>query len=133
MRSGGCKMPDRRCQPGFSTWLLSSPYWREKIPQHMEVRMKRHIPALIFIAASLCAALPAAAGDNGCRTAPAGQWLSREAVKGRLTAIGFEIRNIEVRGKCFAVEAIVPGGQKVRMYADPVTGYVIGPIEETRQ
>ncbi len=95
--------------------------------------MKRHILRLLLVTAALGVALPAlAAEDTRCGNPPRAKWLASKTVKDKLTAIGFDVRWIDMRKNCFRVKALDRTGGRVEMYVDPATAEVIKPVTEDK-
>lgn len=67
-------------------------------------------------------ATPVMASEHSCSDAPRDQWLSRDAVKARLSGMGYEVRRVKADDGCYEVEALAENGMKIRTRFDPVTG-----------
>ncbi len=67
----------------------------------------------------------AAASDNGIRVnVPKEQWLSFAQIAEKLTAQGYDIREIEIDDGVYEVSA-VKDGQRVKSYLHPATGEIL--------
>jgi hypothetical protein len=82
----------------------------------------------IFTSASVIAILlaaPALASDPACNTSAQDQWMSKEAITTKVTAMGYDVRKVKAEGDCYEIYAISPEGQKVEALFHPVTGELV--------
>jgi hypothetical protein len=82
------------------------------------------------IAASAAMSVPAfAESAESCGDAPQAQWMSKEDMTAKATALGYEVRQVKVEGSCYEVYGI-KDGQKVEVNFNPVTGEPAGKADE---
>jgi hypothetical protein len=94
----------------------------------------RHVLKILGLVVIAGAASSALAGEKGhCADAARDKWLPETAIKGKLSALGYEIRKIEAENGCYEVKATDKNGAKVELYVHPVTGEVIKPSTETKE
>ena len=67
-----------------------------------------------------------ASSDNHSNAAPKANWMSIEQVTAKLTAEGYQVRQIKTEGNGYEVYAIDKEGKRLEGYVDPVTGNVTG-------
>ncbi|QKV19259.1 PepSY domain-containing protein [Oricola thermophila] len=79
---------------------------------------------LATIAAGLIAA-PAMASDFRCTDAPIDQWMSEQALKEKITGMGYEVRRIKVDDGCYEVYALDGNGMQIEAKYHPVTGEMV--------
>jgi hypothetical protein len=81
--------------------------------------------------APLTLALPAFADDDDarCPEVAADQWMSIADVDGKLTAMGYRVREIERDGYCYEVEGTDANGAEFEAYVNPQSGEIVPPGE----
>jgi hypothetical protein len=81
--------------------------------------------------APLTLALPAFADDDDarCPEVAADQWMSIADVDGKLTAMGYRVREIERDGYCYEVEGTDANGAEFEAYVNPQSGEIVPPRE----
>ncbi len=87
--------------------------------------------SILLLLAPFASAAPALAEDGPqCTDAPQSEWISVADITARLTADGYEVRDVAVEGTCYEVKAL-KDGNRVEARVDPVTGAVtIGGDED---
>jgi hypothetical protein len=82
--------------------------------------------ALVFVALAMALALAAEAnaGEENRDSAPKTAWLAKDAVKSKLTDLGYSVRKIEAEDGRYEVKATDKEGKKVELYVNPVTGEI---------
>jgi transketolase N-terminal domain/subunit len=84
-----------------------------------------------LIALALAAGLTGTAGavfastDDVRVDAPRDQWMSAEQISAKLTADGFDVREVDEDDGVYEVEALNAKGEQIGAYVHPVTGEVI--------
>jgi hypothetical protein len=79
----------------------------------------------LTIAAAILAPLSAQAAPR-CTTESKDKWLSEEAMKAKVSAMGYErIRTFKVSGACYEIYGYTKDGKKAEVYFNPVTGDVV--------
>jgi hypothetical protein len=83
-------------------------------------RVGYYIGLLAFVGVNaVCAAQPP------CTAEPRAKWMPREAVRGKIEALGYQIRDFEVENACYAVEVHDKNGKELDLYVDPMTGKIV--------
>jgi hypothetical protein len=87
------------------------------------------IPALA-VAAAIGMVTTAQAGSLGrpCTTAPEAQWLSLDALKGKVEALGYKVQKAKVKNACGELYALDKNGAKVELFVDPTSGAIVGQL-----
>lgn len=77
------------------------------------------------LAASLIAlsAVGAQAADL-CKSYEQSQWMTKEAITAKVTAMGYEIRKLGTEDGCYEVKG-TKDGKRVEAYFDPVTAELV--------
>lgn len=90
----------------------------------------RKFVAIAATAAVLATASLAQAGSLGrpCTTAGQDNWLSVEALQGKVEALGYTVRKGKVKNACGEFYAIDKAGNKVELFVDPTNGTVVGTL-----
>jgi hypothetical protein len=85
---------------------------------------------LLTTAATLLLATAAKADSWGkpCTTAPQSQWLSLEALQGKLEAQGYKVRNAKLKKACGEFYTRDKTGAEVEVFVDPTNGNIIGKL-----
>ncbi|WP_368484282.1 PepSY domain-containing protein [Thalassospira lucentensis] len=76
--------------------------------------------ALLTAASLGVASSPAHADDDMCNV-PKADWKTKEALREKLTAEGWDVRKVKTEDGCFEVYAIDAKGKKVEAYFNPAT------------
>ena len=84
------------------------------------------IVPFLALAATVIAGTAFASGDDNRNAAPKANWMSIEQVTAKLTAEGYQVRQIKTEGNGYEVYAIDKEGKRLEGYVDPVTGNVTG-------
>ena len=87
--------------------------------------MKR---TLILAASSallvLATPVMASSYEKGCFTEK-GKWMELDAVRAKLTEMGYDVRKIETDDGCYEAYALDKEGRRVEIYMNPVTGDIV--------
>ena len=80
----------------------------------------------------LAFAVPALADDDhaGCPEVAADQWMSIADVAGKLSAMGYEVQEIEREDSCYEVEGTDANGARFEAYVNPQTGAIVSDDED---
>lgn len=79
------------------------------------------------IALSLIALLATAATSQAaglCKAYDASQWMPKEEITAKVTALGYEVRKLGTEGGCYEVKGM-KDGKRVEAYFDPVTAELV--------
>ena len=82
----------------------------------------RRIAEVAIVALSLTTA--ALADDSACGDAPQDQWVSKQTIEQKATAMGYEVRSVKVEDGCYEVYGIDQNHKRVELYFDPVTAQI---------
>jgi len=87
----------------------------------------------VMISAAAAAALVAAAGvaeagsfGRPCATSPQAGWLSVEALKAKVEALGYKVEKSKVKNGCGEFYVRDASGAKSELFVDPATGDIVG-------
>ncbi|HEY5126361.1 MAG TPA: PepSY domain-containing protein [Bradyrhizobium sp.] len=71
--------------------------------------------------------VPMAAHANPtCTTEPKGKWMSEEAIKARIAALGYHsIRSFKVTESCYEIYGSNKENKLVEVYFNPITGDIV--------
>lgn len=90
----------------------------------------RKIAVFTIAAALLGAATAAQAGTLGrpCTSAPPSQWLSMQALQGKVEALGYKVQKAKLKAACGEFYTIDKTGNRVELFVDPTNGAVAGQL-----
>jgi len=90
----------------------------------------RKLTVLTVAAALIGTASLAQAGGLGrpCTAAPQTQWLSLNALQGKVEALGYTVRKGKLKHACGEFYATDKAGARVELFVDPTTGTVVGRL-----
>jgi hypothetical protein len=87
----------------------------------------RSIAFYLVLAGALIVPLRAHANPT-CTTEPKAKWMSEEAIKARIAALGYQkIRSFKVTESCYEIYGSDKDNKLVEVYFDPVTGDIVPP------
>jgi hypothetical protein len=82
--------------------------------------------ALSLVLASIIATPFAAQAAPKCTDQPKEKWMSEDAMKAKVTALGYErIKTFKVSGNCYEIYGYTKDGKKAEVYFNPVNGDVV--------
>jgi len=86
--------------------------------------------ALTVAAALLGTVSLAQAGSLGrpCTAAPQSQWLSLDALQGKVEALGYSVRKGKLKKACGEFYATDKTGARVELFVDPTDGKIVGRL-----
>lgn len=71
----------------------------------------------------------AAYANPTCTTEPKTKWMSEEAIKARIAALGYQkIRSFKVTESCYEIYGSNKENKLVEVYFNPVTGDIVLPV-----
>lgn len=90
--------------------------------------MRKIIALTAAATAFLGAATASYASEMGrpCTTAPKSQWLSMAAIKTKIEAQGYKVRNTKLKGACGEVYAVDKKGKRAELFVDPANAKIVG-------
>lgn len=80
--------------------------------------------ALVTLTAAMAFAAPAMASPD-CTSEPKDKWLTEEAMKAKVTEMGYKADVFKVEGNCYEIYGYNKEGKQVEVYFNPVTGAVV--------
>ncbi len=92
--------------------------------------MRKFALIAVATAAAVGAAATAQAGSLGrpCTTAPESQWLSLDALKGKVEALGYKVQKGKIKDACGELYTLDKNGAKVEVFVDPTNGAIVGQL-----
>ncbi len=78
---------------------------------------------IVSLAALLVFATAANAADL-CKPVDKAQWMSKDEITAKVTALGYEVRKVQPENGCWEVKGL-KDGQRVEAYFDPVTAKLV--------
>ncbi len=92
--------------------------------------MRKFVIVALTAAAAIGTVAAAQAGSLGrpCTTAPQSEWLSLDALKGKVEALGYKVRKAKVKNACGELYALDKNGAKVELFVDPTNGSIVGQL-----
>jgi hypothetical protein len=88
--------------------------------------MKKFVFAAAVVAMTAVTSVAMAEDSHGCSTASQDKWMSKDALKAKVAALGYDVRKIKIEGTCYEVYAINAKGAKVEELFNPETGEKVG-------
>ncbi|MGB7287827.1 MAG: PepSY domain-containing protein [Salaquimonas sp.] len=86
--------------------------------------MKKLLITTVSVLIFATAAPAFASGNKDCGNADRSTWMSEDALKTKVTAMGYDVKNVKVEDGCYEIYAI-KDGKKVEAYLNPVTAEVV--------
>jgi hypothetical protein len=90
-----------------------------------------HKTAILALALVTAAAPAAFAGNLGrpCTAAPQSQWLSLDALKAKVEALGYTVRKAKLnKESCAEIYTLDKSGARTELFLDPTSGQIVGRI-----
>ncbi len=90
--------------------------------------MRKALISAAALATLVAAAGIAEAGSFGrpCTTSPEAGWLSAEALKAKVEALGYKVEKSKVKNACGEFYVRDAKGAKSELFVDPATGDIVG-------
>lgn len=91
----------------------------------------RKITVLALAVATLGAVTAVAQAESlgrPCTTAPQSEWLSLDALKAKVEALGYKVQKAKVKDACGEMYALDKNGARVELFVDPKTGEIVGQL-----
>lgn len=90
----------------------------------------RTIAALALAAATLLPAASANAGSLGrpCTSAPQSQWMTLDALKAKVEALGYKVQKAKLKNACGEIYTLDKTGKRVELFVDPTSGAIVGQL-----
>ena len=92
--------------------------------------MRNFAVIALATAATIGAITAVQAGSLGrpCTTAPQSEWLSLDALKGKVEALGYTVQKGKIKNACGELYALDKNGAKVEVFVDPANGAIVGQL-----
>ena len=88
--------------------------------------------AIVAVAtfATLGAVSAAQAGsfDRPCTSAPQSEWLSLDALKARVEALGYTVQKAKIKNSCGEIYVRDKNGARIELFVDPTNGKIVGQL-----
>jgi len=80
--------------------------------------------------ATLGMASSAQAGSLGtpCTAVPQNQWLSVEALRSEVEALGYKVQKAKLKNACGELYTLDKNGSRVELFVDPTSGQIAGQL-----
>lgn len=79
----------------------------------------------LIAAFAVIAATPALAfASPSCTTEPKSKWMSEDAMKAKIDALGYKVKTFENTGNCYEIYGKDKGGKRAEVYFNPVSGEI---------
>jgi hypothetical protein len=65
---------------------------------------------------------------RSCTAAPQNQWLSLDALQGKVEALGYSVRKGKLKNACGEFYATDKAGSRVELFVDPTNGTIVGRL-----
>jgi hypothetical protein len=88
------------------------------------------VSVLAIAIAMLGLASSAQAGSFGkpCTAAPRSQWLSIEALQGKVEALGYKVQKAKLKNACGELYTLDTSGNRIELFVDPTNGKIVGQL-----
>ena len=88
------------------------------------------ITATVLTFAAVGQAYASEKSEGGaCGNAPKAQWMTHDAIKAKITAMGYEVRRLKAEGGCMEVYAIDKSGARAQLQVNPVSGVIVSTAD----
>ncbi len=92
-----------------------------------------------FVLPALAAALVAVAAtgaqagsfERPCTAAPESQWMSVEALRAKVAALGYRVQKAKIKKACGEIYALDKSGGRVELFVDPTSGEIVGSKKDS--
>jgi len=80
----------------------------------------------LIAAIAIASATPALAlASPSCTGEPKSKWMSEEAMKAKIDAMGYKVKTFEVTGNCYEIYGKDKSGNRAEIYFNPVSGAIV--------
>jgi hypothetical protein len=84
----------------------------------------RKFATLSTLTLAVCACADMAQASEICKAHDAAEWMSKDAIAAKVTAMGYEVRKVQDEDGCWEVKG-TKDGKRVETYFDPVTAELV--------
>ncbi|MGV1794284.1 PepSY domain-containing protein [Agrobacterium tumefaciens] len=75
---------------------------------------------------AVIAATPALAfASPSCTKEPKSKWMTEDAMKAKIDALGYKVKTFEVTGNCYEIYGKDKDGKRAEVYFNPVSGDIV--------
>lgn len=64
-----------------------------------------------------------------CGNAPKAQWMTKDAIKAKVAAMGYDVRRLKTEGGCMEVYAVDKNGARAQLQVNPVSGDIVSTVD----
>ncbi|AYG61669.1 PepSY domain-containing protein [Rhizobium jaguaris] len=75
--------------------------------------------AIISVTPALALASPSCTGE------PKSKWMSEDAMKAKIGAMGYKVKTFQITGNCYEIYGKDKGGNRAEVYFNPVSGDIV--------
>ncbi|MDL2408965.1 PepSY domain-containing protein [Rhizobium calliandrae] len=79
------------------------------------------VTALAIITATPALAL----ASPSCTGEPKSKWMSEDAMKARIDAMGYKVKTFQITGNCYEIYGKDKSGSRAEVYFNPVSGDIV--------
>jgi len=80
---------------------------------------------LIAVFAFVTATPALALASPNCTNEPKSKWMSEDAMKAKIDALGYKVKTFEITGNCYEIYGTDKDGKRAEVYFNPVSGDVV--------
>ena len=80
---------------------------------------------LIATVAVIAATLALAFASPSCTKEPKSKWMTEDAMKAKIDALGYKVKTFEVTGNCYEIYGKDKDGKRAEVYFNPVSGDIV--------
>jgi hypothetical protein len=108
---------------------LPSPETAQIYPALIDQRQKigdimRKFAMLLTLTLAVLSSAGAVQASEICKAHDAAEWMSKDAITAKVTAMGYEVRKVQEEDGCWEVKG-TKDGKRVEAYFDPVTAELV--------
>ena len=63
-----------------------------------------------------------------CTSAPESQWLSLDALKAKVEALGYKVQKAKLKAACGEIYVLDPNGARTELFVDPTSGDIVAKM-----
>ena len=90
--------------------------------------VKISVFALAVAVLGLTTSAQAGSFGSPCTEATRDQWLSIEALKGKVEAFGYKVQAVKLKDACGELYTLDKNGNRVELFVDPTDGHIVGQL-----
>jgi hypothetical protein len=80
----------------------------------------------IILALAAVAAIPSIAlASPACTQDPKSKWMSEDAMKAKIDALGYKVKTFQITGNCYEIYGKNKDGKRAEVYFNPVSGDIV--------